>query len=211
MCRTTRVVCRCVCVCVPPPIPYRSQITATVPTQESLTRTFPDDQQPLALSLPEHSFTLLPSPVKSFTHLYTSKMPPTAPPLTEEARQQLAERREAEHAAFIRSIATSRSLPRLRSTIAGAGGKTNEQARLAEEHEAERLQRLKREAEAAAALTGSTAHHEAHKVKVAALQAAQNRKRHRRQAKKAKQKRQRSESRSHPTSPLSESDSDDSD
>lgn len=61
---------------------------------------------------------------------------------TDEREKKLQE----SHDAFIASIAM-RSLPRLRSTIAGAGGKTNESVRIAEEREQKRLKRLRDSAE----------------------------------------------------------------
>ncbi|TPP43000.1 hypothetical protein CGC20_9345 [Leishmania donovani] len=82
------------------------------------------------------------------------------PPLTPEEKAARDARLQREHESYIRSIATMRSLPRLRSTIAGAGGKTNTNTRIAEERE----------------------------EKVTKLESIQAKKRSRRAAKKAKKK-----------------------
>lgn len=66
---------------------------------------------------------------------------------TQEMKEERAQRLDEEHKKFISSIASMRSLPCLRSTIAGAGGKTNESARIAEEKEKTRLKRMREEAE----------------------------------------------------------------
>ncbi|CCW67555.1 unnamed protein product, partial [Phytomonas sp. Hart1] len=100
-----------------------------------------------------------------------SGTPPVKPPvLTEEENAARAARLRADHAAYIKSIATMRNLPRLRSTIAGAGGKTNEQARIAEEIEAERQARLHAAATAAATAQEVKAAHDAKVEKLAERQ-----------------------------------------
>eukprot|EP00796_Vickermania_ingenoplastis_P009089 gene9089-6382_t len=60
-----------------------------------------------------------------------------------ETMSEREERLQREHEAFIAGTATMGSLPRLRSTIAGAGGQTNETVRRAEEKEQLRLKRLR--------------------------------------------------------------------
>ncbi|TPP51482.1 hypothetical protein CGC21_2750 [Leishmania donovani] len=95
-------------------------------------------------------------------HQYGNNHGGNAPPplLTPEEKAARDARLQREHESYIRSIATMRSLPRLRSTIAGAGGKTNTNTRIAEERE----------------------------EKVTKLESIQAKKRSRRAAKKAKKK-----------------------
>jgi hypothetical protein len=61
----------------------------------------------------------------------------------QEARQK---RLQQEHEEYISAVMTTRHMPQLQSTIAGAGNKTNQIARAAEEREAERMRRLQDEA-----------------------------------------------------------------
>lgn len=107
------------------------------------------------------------------------------PPLTPEEQAARQERLQAEHKAYVASIATMRSLTRLQSTIAGAGGKTNALARVAEEKEFERQERLREAAATAAAKAAAVASHAA---KVDKLACAQAKNRSKRMAKKARQK-----------------------
>lgn len=111
------------------------------------------------------------------------------PTLTDEERQRRAVRLQAEHDAYIKSIATSRSLPQLRSTIAGAGGKTNAQARVAEERERERMDRIETAARVGAEAVQRRA---AREEKVGRFESAQAVKRAKRQRKKEKQKNSKS-------------------
>ncbi|RNF22682.1 uncharacterized protein Tco025E_03009 [Trypanosoma conorhini] len=115
---------------------------------------------------------------------------PDLPPLSEEEKKARERRLQAAHDRYVKSIATMRSLPRLQSTIAGAGGKTNEHARLAEEREMERRQRHQAEADR---LLERKEREKAHQAKVEALDARQQRKRARAAKKKAKKARVRLE------------------
>lgn len=65
----------------------------------------------------------------------------------QETKEEREQRLDEEHKKFISSVASMRSLPCLRSTIAGAGGKTNESVRIAEEREKLRIKRMREEAE----------------------------------------------------------------
>ncbi|KAF8284334.1 hypothetical protein TcG_07767 [Trypanosoma cruzi] len=115
---------------------------------------------------------------------------PDFPPLSEEEKKARERRLQAEHDRYVKSIATMRSLPRLQSTIAGAGGKTNEHARLAEERETERRQRHQAEADR---LLERKEREKAHQAKVEALNARQQKKRVKAAKKKAKKARPRLE------------------
>ncbi|ORC85425.1 uncharacterized protein TM35_000351690 [Trypanosoma theileri] len=112
------------------------------------------------------------------------------PPLSAEEKVARERRLQAEHMRYVNSIATRRSLPRLQSTIAGAGGKTNEHIRLAEERETERRQRHQFEADR---LLEKTEREKAHQNKVNALNARQQKKRTKAAKKKAKRSRIRLE------------------
>ncbi|RNF02183.1 hypothetical protein TraAM80_06595 [Trypanosoma rangeli] len=115
---------------------------------------------------------------------------PDLTPLSEEEKRARERRLQAEHDRYVKSIATMRSLPRLQSTIAGAGGKTNEHARLAEDREMERRQRHQAEADR---LLEREAREKAHQAKVEALDARQRKKRAKAAKKKAKKARVRLE------------------
>ncbi|SCU70486.1 uncharacterized protein TEOVI_000205900 [Trypanosoma equiperdum] len=108
------------------------------------------------------------------------------PPLTPEEKAARERRLQAEHERYVKSIETMRSLPRLRSTVAGAGGKTNEHVRLAEEREAERRQRLQAEAER---LMEKTKRESEHRAKVEALNSKQQKKRAKASKRKARRTR----------------------
>nr|CCD17020.1 hypothetical protein, unlikely [Trypanosoma congolense IL3000] len=99
---------------------------------------------------------------------------PVLPSLTPEEKAARERRLQAEHDHYVNSIEAMRSLPRLRSTVAGAGGKTNEHVRLAEEREAERRQRLQIDAER---LMEKVRQEKEHQAKVEALESRQQKKR----------------------------------
>ncbi|KEG12131.1 hypothetical protein DQ04_01971030 [Trypanosoma grayi] len=115
---------------------------------------------------------------------------PGLPSLSVEEKAARDRRLQMEHERYVNSIATMRSLPRLQSTIAGAGGKTNEHVRLAEERETERRQRHQVEADR---LLERTERERAHQAKVEALNARQQRKRAKAAKKKSKKARLRLE------------------
>lgn len=98
-----------------------------------------------------------------------------------ETPEERSNRLQKEHEQYIASIATMRSLPQLRSTIAGAGGKTNENARIAEEREHLRLKRMREDAEK---VERERIEEEQHNKKIAALKEKQEKKRLKRLKKK---------------------------
>lgn len=102
--------------------------------------------------------------------------------LDKESAEKREKKLQKDHEVFISSIATMRSLPQLRSTIAGAGGKTNESVRIAEEKERMRLKRMRDEASAEETRRVAV---EAHLEKVNHLKVMQEKKRLKRLKKKA--------------------------
>ncbi|KAL7698850.1 hypothetical protein N2W54_001932 [Lotmaria passim] len=114
-----------------------------------------------------------------------SSSTPSPPPLTPAEKAARDARLQREHESYIRGIATMRSLPRLRSTIAGAGGKTNTITRIAEEREELRQQHLRSVAEKAAEVQQRR---RVHQEKVEKLESTQARKRQRRVAKQQRKK-----------------------
>lgn len=125
----------------------------------------------------------------------------TLPPLSEAEKIARERRLQAEHERYVKSIAAMRSLPRLQSTIAGAGGKTNEHVRLAEERETERCQRHQVEV---ARLLEKEERERAHQAKVEALDARQQKKRAKAAKKKSKRARRRLENEQKESALLSE-------
>ncbi|KAH8604303.1 hypothetical protein ERJ75_001750900 [Trypanosoma vivax] len=114
------------------------------------------------------------------------------PPMTPEEKAARERRLQADHERYVKSIESMRSLPRLQSTIAGAGGKTNERIRIAEEREMERRQRLQANAER---LLEKVEQEQAHQAKVQALDARQKKRRLKASRRKEKRTRRRLEER----------------
>jgi hypothetical protein len=155
--------------------------------------------------------------VHQYHQMSGSSSTPPPPPLTPEEKAARDARLQREHESYIRGIATMRSLPRLRSTIAGAGGKTNTITRIAEEREEMRQRHLRSVAEKSAEMQRRR---QEHQEKVERLESMQAKKRQRRLAKQQRKKMklekakeralQRQSSSQNSSSEASDSDDDDS-
>ena len=110
--------------------------------------------------------------------------------LTPAERIERQKRLDKVHREHLRAVATSKSLPELQSTIAGASGKTNIFARTAENQEAARLEKLRTAAEAE---MKEIAFQQVKQEKSKHLQEIQDKKKAKREKKLANRKRRREE------------------
>lgn len=110
--------------------------------------------------------------------------------LTPQERIDRQKRLDKVHREHLRAVATSKSLPELQSTIAGASGKTNLFARSAENQEAARLEKLRTAAESE---MKEIAFQQAKQEKNRQLQEVMEKKKAKREKKLANRKRRREE------------------